>query len=118
MIRKRQLQRRWSIEVRSADGWRCMNPWCPCRDKGAYGLSGHHIDHKSLGGLYDVENGITFCEVCHKPFAHLGLFKDDDGVRYSAREFVIKVLEYWKDKPGFRWSEPLKWLKKKRPLEV
>lgn len=64
--RKNKKYIKWRSDVYKGDGYSCR---C-CGDNQGGNLVAHHIlnfsEHESL--RYDVENGITLCEVCHKGF--------------------------------------------------
>ena len=75
---------RWRNTKENKD-WRTAvyerdNYICQCCGKIGYKLNAHHIFNfaKYEDLRFDINNGITFCEDCHKLFHHLyGLTNDD-----------------------------------------
>lgn len=63
-LRYSQEYKRWRFDVYSRDNFTCQH----CGDKRGGNLHAHHIkpfaDHPEL--RFDVSNGITLCENCHK----------------------------------------------------
>jgi len=103
----RQLQ-----EVVIARDGRCMNKLCSVMHPS---LAGHHIKFKSQGGSNNPEWSISLCRQCHKCADEGGVY-DQGQPRLTARQWMIAVLESWKDDPCFIWGDALEYLKRKEPL--
>lgn len=67
-------------------------------------LSAHHICPRSLQGGDEMSNLITLCFDCHR-IAEDGTYVD--GIRVTAKEFVIDILEYYPE----MFSEAIKEMK-------
>ena len=65
----------WRLSVFQRDGWTCQK----CKDRGKK-INAHHIEpfskNKSL--RFNLNNGITFCEKCHKNFHKQ--YGDNNGI--------------------------------------
>jgi hypothetical protein len=103
-------------KVVQADG-RCMNPYCNFvyyRDKDY--LHAHHVIPRAHGGTDNIENGLSFCPLCHPQYLHPGGFiHPDTGERLSGRQFALMVLRYWmhSSRVNWRWDKAYSWLKRK-----
>lgn len=68
-IRSSMPYKQWRTSVYTRDGFMC----CMCGDDSGGNLQAHHIrpvrDNKNNLLLFDVNNGITLCEDCHKLLA-------------------------------------------------
>lgn len=67
----------------------CMNPYC---HSPYFGLSAHHIKHRSLGRDDSLENLITLCLNCH------------DKIENNKMDIIEDVLKYWIGKKEWRWE--------------
>ena len=73
--RNTQENREWRKAVYERDDYICQ-----CCGKRGYKLNAHHIFNfaKYIDLRFNIDNGITFCEDCHKLFHHIyGLTNDD-----------------------------------------
>ena len=75
--------RLWREAVFARDGWICQK----CKEKGIY-LHPHHILNFSIwvGFRFAIDNGITFCQNCHK------LFHKKYGVKNNTKEQLEEFL--------------------------
>lgn len=86
---EREIQRntldntKWRSSVYIRDGYKCII----CGDKKGGNLIAHHILNwsKCKNSRYDVNNGITMCEECHKAFH--GIYGYNDNNMYQLEEF-------------------------------
>jgi 5-methylcytosine-specific restriction endonuclease McrA len=58
------MHRRTLKRLFQRDGYRCQQ--CGADHK----LSCHHVKPKHAGGLDDLDNLVTLCEVCHRELHH------------------------------------------------
>jgi len=81
---EREIQRNtpenkeWSLLIKKKDNFTCQK----CLDNTGGNLVSHHIlsYSKYKEARYDIDNGITLCEECHKEFHHLyGYMKFTDS---------------------------------------
>lgn len=95
--------RRFQEEVLALDN-RCMDLGCECHKQSNPVLGGHHINPKGRGVVDNsVENGITLCQFG----AHIRVTKghQKNGVRVSAAQAMIDILEQHLGKPHWRWDD-------------
>lgn len=59
----------WRKQVYQRDNFICQH----CKRKSEHNLVAHHLNgfDKFINERYDVNNGITLCENCHKQFHHI-----------------------------------------------
>lgn len=64
--RSHEMYRKWRIIVFERDKYTCQK----CLDDRGGNLECHHIDSHNwaIESRFDIENGITLCEKCHKDF--------------------------------------------------
>lgn len=86
------------IIVAELDHNRCRN--CGCHTE----QPAHHILLLSQGGKNWIINGILLCLKCHE-YAHGRGNLKTNGIRTTARQFIIMVLDKWLDTIDYRWAE-------------
>ena len=100
---KPEVRAAW-VEVMALDGYKCASPFCTkLPDLWHRILDVHHL----LGKKHNkAEEQITLCRCCHN-IAEVG--QTVDGVRESARQFEIRILEWYNTyRPDdFRWDDVL-----------
>jgi len=78
----------WRRNVYTRDYWTCVN----CKKKKGIRINAHHIksysDNKKL--RLDVNNGVTWCEECHKKFHKMYGHKNNDRKQYN--EFMKQEI--------------------------
>jgi 5-methylcytosine-specific restriction endonuclease McrA len=76
--------REWSLNVKMRDNFTCQK----CGDNKGGNLISHHISGYSahLNSRYDLDNGITLCEDCHKQFHRLYGYK-----YFTGEDFFVWV---------------------------
>jgi len=83
--RRRKIYKQWREKIFRRDDWTCQK----CIIKGGK-LNPHHIknfaQYKDL--RFNVNNGITFCEKCHKKFHKIYGFKDNNYLQ------IKKFIKY------------------------
>ncbi|ABR48578.1 conserved hypothetical protein [Alkaliphilus metalliredigens QYMF] len=69
-INRRDLKEniKWRKSVYRKDGYKCVS----CGDDQGRNLVAHHLDGYNwcVEKRFDVKNGVTLCEICHKAFHH------------------------------------------------
>jgi hypothetical protein len=75
----------WSLNVRRRDGFTCQK----CGKHSRKGMHAHHIEsyNTALDLRYDINNGITLCERCHREFHAIY------GKGYNTREQLDEWME-------------------------
>jgi 5-methylcytosine-specific restriction endonuclease McrA len=74
----------WRKSVFKRDNYTCQ---C-CGDSKGGNLNGHHLNSRDMypQEKYDVNNGITLCDKCHKDFHHIYGYGNNTKEQYS--EFI------------------------------
>lgn len=87
--RKENKYYNWRIAVFNKDNYQCK---C-CGDEKGHTFIAHHIEsyNSNKEGRYDVNNGITLCDKCHKKFHKLY------GYGNNTKEQLKEFLEYYKE---------------------
>lgn len=83
----------WAKKVKARDNYTCK---C-CGGKGSRSLNSHHLDgwDNFEEKRYEVTNGVTLCETCHRNF-HL-IYGYGDNTKEQFEEWIgkaVKVLNY------------------------
>lgn len=86
--RDMSAQAKWRVQVYERDGFSCVK----CGDDTGGNLNAHHIENHSSNRVrrWDVDNGVTFCEPCHRAFhKRFGYQTNNPG---QLAEFLMPVL--------------------------
>lgn len=76
---------------------------CRCCGKRFRGHA-HHIIHGNRKPIHDLWNLITLCPDCHAA-VHGEAIIDFMGRELSGWMLMLAVLEKWRGREGYRWSE-------------
>lgn len=88
--RNTQQNYEWRNNVYVRDNYRCVL----CGDDKGHNLIAHHLDgwDRNRDKRYDVSNGVTLCEACHKNFHHIYGYGDNSKEQFCEYKRKFKTL--------------------------
>ena len=96
------------LEIVALDHDRCRNPDC---ETPYFMVTVHRIIR---GGVpYTPGVSISLCANCHEKSEGKGNPKDANGNRITGNQFLLSILEYWKNKIEDRWEAMREYLRRK-----